>query len=243
MCVYTDSGRLRPVNYNDSEGRRMEVKVRASANGAYADVIQPPAERDGKIEGEPTVVSSTAIAPGEELTLKVPGATDPSQIEVGDVVATPEQPAAEEGGSDQGGEEQPAEGGGTPEPEPEAPAAEEPQQDNGMPAGLAIGRVVIYRSKTGKYDLPAIVNATQATLDPEGVQLGHVPELSTPDAVHLTVFTCGKEGTSREGNVVNNEAAGGSYQEFNIPMSGFSPATATEGDEPQPGTWRFPERV
>jgi hypothetical protein len=214
----------------------MKIKVRGTAEGAVADIIQPPAERDGQVVGEPTVVSSTAIAAGDELTLTVPSLTDPAQIEVGDVVTTPEQPAAEEGGSEPDG--------GTPEPaEPDEPAAEEPQEDSGSPAGLAIGRVVIYRSKTGKYDLPAIVNCTTATLDPEGVKLGHVPELSTPDAVHLTVFTCGKEGTSREGNVVNNEAAGGSYQEFNIPMSGFSPATATEGDEPQPGTWRFPERV
>ena len=112
----------------------MEIKVRASADGAYADVIQPPAERDSQIVGEPTVVSSTAIAAGEELTLKVPSATDPAQIEVGDVVTTPEQPAAEEGGTPEpgeppageGGEQPPVDdGGGTPEEPPTTTAASE----------------------------------------------------------------------------------------------------------------------
>ncbi len=104
------------------------------------------------------------------------------------------------------------------------------------PSGLTITRAVVYRSKTGSYDLPAVVTATVDTLDPKGVELGHVPALSSPAHVHLTVFTCGKQGTAREGNAVNNEAAGGSYQEFDIP---FCP----EGDEIEPGTWRWPVRV
>lgn len=109
-------------------------------------------------------------------------------------------------------------------------------QQEEIPAGLTITRMVVYRSKTGKYDLPAVVTATVATLDPEGVEAGHVPALASASHVHLTVFTCGKQGTAREGNAVNNEAAGGSYQEFNIPSH-------VGDDEPAPGTWRWPERV
>lgn len=109
--------------------------------------------------------------------------------------------------------------------------------------GLTIGRIVTYRSKTGSYDLPAIVTATTATLDPKGVELGHVPPLSSDEHVHLTVFTCGKRGTAREGNEVNGEAAGGSYQEWDV-VHGLIGETATgEAIEPPPGSWRWPERV
>ena len=124
----------------------------------------------------------------------------------------------------------------------QTPPAEEVKDASEVPAGLTIGRVVIYRSKTGSYDLPAIVNCTVATLDPAGVAAGHVPELTNPARVHLTVFTCGKQGTAREGNEVNNEAAGGSYQEFNIPQF-VAPAEGEPPQEPVAGTWRWPERV
>lgn len=113
-----------------------------------------------------------------------------------------------------------------------------------VPAGLTITRAVVYRSKTGKYDLPAVVTATVDTLDPAGVAAGHVPELTAANRVHLTVFTCGKQGTAREGNEVNNEAAGGSYQEFNIPQF-VEPETGAEDEavEIVAGTWRWPKRV
>lgn len=110
-----------------------------------------------------------------------------------------------------------------------------------MPAGLGLGRIVIYRSKTGSYDLPAVVTATVDTLDPKGVELGHVPALSGPAHVHLTVFTCGKQGTARVDNKVNNEAAGGTYQEFNIPNEFLGDEKAGDS-EPSPGTWRWPVR-
>lgn len=109
-------------------------------------------------------------------------------------------------------------------------------EQRNAPPGLTIGRIVIYRSKTGNYDLPAIITATVDTLDPKGVELGHVPPLSGNNCVHLTVFTCGKQGTAREGHVVNNEAAGGSYQEFDI-------AESSSDTEPEPGSWRWPTRV
>lgn len=145
-------------------------------------------------------------------------------------------------------QEQPAQAEEAPEPSPvdDAATAGSPEVEKGeeIPAGLGIARAVIYRSKTGSYDLPAVVTATVKTLDPTGVSLGHVPELTGPSRVHLTVFTYGKQGTARDGNPVNNEAAGGSYQEFNIPQF-VVPEVGAE-DEPVEivnGTWRWPERV
>lgn len=60
-----------------------------------------------------------------------------------------------------------------------------------------IGRIVLYRSRTGDYDCPAIVTATEETLNPKGVELGHVPALRGEYTVHLTVFTPGKPGMRR----------------------------------------------
>ena len=96
-----------------------------------------------------------------------------------------------------------------------------------------ITSLVKYRSKTGNYDLPAVVNCTRETIDAKGVELGHVPALSADDCVHLTVFTPGKEGTSRGemdtiGLSVNK---GGSYTEWDIPFD--------DSEEPAPGTWRW----
>lgn len=115
---------------------------------------------------------------------------------------------------------------------------------NGMPPEVprpSIGRIVIYRSRTGEYDLPAIVTATVDTLDPKGVELGHIDPLSSPFHVHLTVFTCGHPGTAREGNEVNQAQTSGTYQEFDVPLR--LPDGATRPPAPGPGTWRWPERV
>lgn len=105
----------------------------------------------------------------------------------------------------------------------------------------SIGRIVTYRSKTGAYDVPAIITATTDTLDPKGVELGHVPMLSSGVNVHLTVFTPGKPGTARHGEP-NPAQTSGTYQEWDIPLAG-SFMSPLEGDEPAPGTWRWPERV
>ena len=103
-----------------------------------------------------------------------------------------------------------------------------------------IGRIVVYRSRTDKYDLPAVVNCTRATLNPEGVEAGHIPDLSSELHVHLTVFSPGPSGLrasatdfvteSPHGRVENQ---GGTYTEWDIPYD------ASGG----PGTWRWPERV
>lgn len=104
------------------------------------------------------------------------------------------------------------------------------------PAGLAIGRVVIYRSRTGDYDVPAIVNCTVDTISVKGVELGHVPALSGNNCVHLTVFTPGKPGTARPGNEPNPAQTSGCYQEWDI-------GEATSQENPEPGSWRWPVRI
>lgn len=102
-----------------------------------------------------------------------------------------------------------------------------------------IGRIVIYRSRTGRYDVPAIVTAVESTLNPEGVAAGHVPALTSPTHVHLTVFTPGRPGMRGEATDFESESAhgrsenvAGCYQEWDI---AFDQAGAA-------GTWRWPER-
>lgn len=102
-----------------------------------------------------------------------------------------------------------------------------------------LGRIVIYRSRTGAYDVPAIVNCTPESIYPPGVEGGFVPALTGEDHVHLTVLTPGKPGMRASaddflakppGAISENVA--GCYQEWDIP---HDPAGA-------PGTWRWPAR-
>ncbi|WP_100499361.1 HIT family protein [Geodermatophilus chilensis] len=79
-----------------------------------------------------------------------------------------------------------------------------------------VGRVVHYRAKTRGYVLPAIVTVSADSLDPTGVELGHIPPLSSDTHVHLHVMTAGAQVQ---------------YQEFDVP----------QGDGP--GTWNWPPRV
>lgn len=122
------------------------------------------------------------------------------------------------------------------------------------PNGLAIGRIVIYRSRTGDYDVPAIVTATIDTLHPKGPERyaasdgkEGVPPLSSDEHVHLTVFTPGipnQRGQADDFLVESEhgraENVGGLYQEWDIP---FSEGAGVPGAEHGPGTWRFPTRV
>lgn len=108
-----------------------------------------------------------------------------------------------------------------------------------------IGRIVIYRSRTGDYDVPAIINATAETLNAKGVELGHVPPLSRDTHVHLTVFTPGKPGMRRgatdflvESEHPRGENVAGCYQEWDIPFDGLA-----DPNVPTPGTWRWPTRA
>lgn len=97
-----------------------------------------------------------------------------------------------------------------------------------------LGSVVIYRSKTGDYDLAAIVTATSETLSSGGVEAGEVKPLSDRTNVHLQVFTPGK---ARH------------YQEFDVPQDDVGATTVQAVIDagvlpaPTPGTWRWPERV
>lgn len=106
-----------------------------------------------------------------------------------------------------------------------------------------IGRIVIYRSRTGTYSVPAIVSATVDTLNPDGVAAGHVPDLEDPMQVHLTVFTPGKPGMRGgagdfkvESPHGRSENVAGCYQEWSIPFDD------SDEQEQAPGTWRWPVR-
>lgn len=118
-----------------------------------------------------------------------------------------------------------------------------------------IGRIVIYRSRTGAYDVPAIVTCTPETINTAGVEAWRadptkgVPPLTHPLSVHLTVLTPGIPGQRADaqdflvdaphGLIAEN--SGGTYQEWDITHTCVNCEEA--GEEPQPGTWRWPERV
>lgn len=107
-----------------------------------------------------------------------------------------------------------------------------------------IGRIVHYRSRTGRYTVPAIVTATVDTLFRPAVEGGHIPDLSSPMHVHLTVFTPGTPGERLPDTdpTINAANLGGSYQEWDVPFdasTGFRPP-----EDPQAaGTWAWPPRV
>lgn len=109
-------------------------------------------------------------------------------------------------------------------------------------AAPTIGRIVVYRSKTGKYVVPALIAATVDTLYRPAVEEGHVAELTDESHVHLVVFTPGFAGHRNSTTTPEQAAqltalstpAGGSYQEFDI---GYDEAGET------PGTWSWPRRV
>jgi hypothetical protein len=106
-----------------------------------------------------------------------------------------------------------------------------------------IGRVVVYRSRTGDYDVPAVISATQDTLFRPAVDARVMPDLESPAHVHLTVFTPGPQGKRHraenlspaqyEEQIGRSENQGGSYQEWQVPYDADGAA----------GTWRYPDRV
>lgn len=128
-------------------------------------------------------------------------------------------------------------------------------QQTPVPMGkVTICRMVEYRSRTGNYTVPAVVNCTTQSIYQPGVEAGFVPPLSSPAHVHLTVFSPGMRidaGTqpgsenfvveSSAKRLVNgewvpmpvSENVAGCYQEWDIP---YDP-------DGGPGTWRWPTRV
>lgn len=114
-----------------------------------------------------------------------------------------------------------------------------------------LGETVIYRSRTGDYDVPAIITATVDTLNAKGVEAGHIPGLTSHNHVHLTCLTAGKPGMRRDAEDFKTEESphgrsenvSGTYQEWDIPECGARPDSAYEGDEPAPGTWRHREHL
>jgi hypothetical protein len=110
----------------------------------------------------------------------------------------------------------------------------------------AVGHVVLYRSRTGRYTLPAIVTATTTSLDPAGVEVGHVPALSGPHHVHLHVFTPGADQDYQEHDVApclvlhsDLLPAGEGVVALHDRADGDDPASPTGFT---PGTWAVPAR-
>lgn len=114
------------------------------------------------------------------------------------------------------------------------------------PTRPSIGRVVVYRSRTGNYSVPAIVNCTVDSIYQPGVEAGFVPALSDPNNVHLTVLSPGKPGMRANKEeilraepfvVVSehpvSENVSGCYQEWDIPYD----------ENGGPGSWSWPPRV
>lgn len=109
-----------------------------------------------------------------------------------------------------------------------------------------IGRIVLYRSRTGDYTCPAIITATRDTLFQPNVDAGHIPGLDTDNHVHLTVFTPGspgKRGDAKDFKVVSDmpiaENVGGLYQEWNIAYF----AEINDYRAQAPGTWAWPPKI
>lgn len=103
-----------------------------------------------------------------------------------------------------------------------------------------IGRIVHYRSRTGDYDVPAIINCSTATINPKGVEAGHVPALSSDDHVHLTVFTPGKPADYDLPEGASSRNVAGTYQEWDIPLNR---GVDNDPNAVAAGTWRWPERA
>lgn len=123
------------------------------------------------------------------------------------------------------------------------------------PQKPSICRIVVYRSRTGNYSVPAVVTATEDSLYRPGVEGGFVPDLSSPMHVHLTVFTPGLPGMRvtaedfeapvPEGQVISENVAG-CYQEWNVPFEALrlgGPVDDPHHLVPSAGTWHWPPRV
>lgn len=126
------------------------------------------------------------------------------------------------------------------------PEAEQAPPKAESPTKPSIGRVVVYRSRTGNYSVPAIINCAVDSIYQPGVEHGFVPPITGKDNVHLTVFSPGRAGmrvdqeqTPGAENFVNpskypvSENVSGCYQEWDIEYD----------EDGGAGTWMWPARV
>jgi hypothetical protein len=121
----------------------------------------------------------------------------------------------------------------------------------------SIGRIVVYRSRGPVgFIAPAIIAVTQETLAPAGVSLfvetkgaRGVPPLSSPDHVHLIVFTAGVTDEPPP-DPDFDVPMGGTWREHDVPffergsanVGGGSALMPQASHEQPPGTWAWPER-
>lgn len=119
---------------------------------------------------------------------------------------------------------------------------------------ITIGRVVLYRSRTGNYSVPAIVTATVDTLYQPNVDAGFIPGLSSDTHVHLHVMTPGTPGKRTAAAALADgdflvkspygisENVNGAYTEWDIPFdTEFDPADGYDGQKA--ATWIWPLRA
>jgi hypothetical protein len=124
-----------------------------------------------------------------------------------------------------------------------------------------VGRIVLYRMKTGTGIIPALINGTTESLNPLGIEVGALPPLSSDLHVHLVCFTPGRKGTRIEGTPeITPEQSpngvmapyGGTYQEWDIApcpdlvvpdfVAERSARFSVSDDEFPPGTWAWPAK-
>ncbi len=150
----------------------------------------------------------------------------------------------------------------------DAATTEEPETVPLLPIHR-LGQTVWFRSRTGAWTVPAIITATVDSLHRGNVEAGHIPDLSSPDHVHLTVLTPGKPGHVSDETWDThpeladpariNRPAGGSFNEWDVayweptPEEAFDAAIVLDvelASSPYPagfdfsvqpaGTWMWP---
>ena len=84
----------------------------------------------------------------------------------------------------------------------------------GAPARPRVGDVVLYRSRTDRYTLPAVVTAVQESIDPAGVAAGDVAALHSGMHVHLHVMSPGPSCCYTETNVPYDAAGAAATWSF-----------------------------
>lgn len=87
-----------------------------------------------------------------------------------------------------------------------------------------LGATVHYVSRTGSYEVPAIVTANAMTINQANVDLGLLPGLQNEGRVHLLVMSPGPSGRRAgatdfkvESQHGRSENQGGTYTEWDIP--------------------------